>query len=226
MMKRGVFASQMNEAERLFKNVHLLKERNQSIKYASYSASEFRRLTYLATWEKCYKERIYDFLLLDDSLIQLRGTSFSPLNVSYAYYECPYKATASVDDYMQQERLLRECDVDEYELLREYEFLRPEIKDAVTPLRYDYSPDQYESGIHPASHVHFGHGSRIRVGTRRILRPLSFALLVIRQCYPDEWREVINQATAHTLCRNVSESLDEVDSAFRQKADTWELTLS
>ncbi len=224
-MNRGVFAVQLNEAERLFDRISLLRERVHSPLYARYSAADFRHLSYLAVWKKCYDEQVYDFRLADDSLIQFRG-SFDPLELSYSYYECPYIPIVTLERFIEQERFARGEDADEYDLLRDYELLIPSLRDTVTPLRYDYASHMYKEGLHPAAHIHFGHRNEIRVGTKRVLKPLSFVLFLIRQCYPKKWKSFTQLEGTELLCRNVAQNLDLVQEIYLQHLDTWEMYLS
>lgn len=225
LMSRGLFAAQINEAERILRSLGLLEERNYAPSYNRVKAADFRGLSYSETWEKCYSERFFDFLLADDSIMQFRA-SFDPLDLGYAFYENPYAPLVSFDQFVEQELLARGDEIDEYDLVRDYQLLTPELKIGVTPLRYDYAPAQYAEGLHPASHMHFGHAGHVRVGTRKILRPLSFLFFTLRQCYPDSWRVLTNWAHAPHLCRNVHEELDPIDGAYWRVKDTWEMSLS
>jgi len=237
-MNQGLFSVHINHIERILKSLDLFKDRKKP-SYRKYGASSFRNRRYVDIWEFCYNEQIYDFLLQDDSLLQFRANSFrTSLEVNYVYYECPYIPKVPFEKFLEQvERELDE-DTDEYKWREAYEQLRlPKLKETVTPLRYDYSPDFYSSGRHPASHVHFGHENNIRVGTRKILRPLSFTLFIIRQCYPDQWDKLKNQEGTGLLCKNISVDLEgvpkeyfqELDNVpkeyFREVEDAWEMYL-
>jgi len=117
---------------------------------------------------------------------------------------------------------------DEFKFKRDYEnyLANPDIKENVTPLRYDYYPEHYVEGRHPASHFHFGNKNNVRVGTKKVLMPLSFVLFVIRQCYPEAWQKLSGMSDAEILCRNVRDSLEDVDKEFWNKLDQWELILA
>jgi hypothetical protein len=224
-MNQGLFATQVNSIGDLLKELKLLRERILYPPYKNLSAANFRHLSYSEIWKKCFQEQIYDFRLADDALLQFRATSYAPLNVSYAYYECPYKPRPTFDEFIEQNGLPTDADnVDD--LIREYELIELEHKDGIIPLRYDYSPNQYMRARHPASHVHFGHNNDIRIGTKKILRPLSFMLLIVRQLYVEKWMKVIELSNASTLCRNISESLDEVHEDYWHEVDDWEMHLA
>jgi len=100
------------------------------------------------------------------------------------------------------------------------------IKETFTPIRYDFAPSLYTEGRHPASHIHFGHQNEIRVGTKHILRPLSFLLLIIRQHYPNAWQRLIQHEEAVSWCRNVREHLDVIHDVYWNVMDEWEMILT
>jgi hypothetical protein len=224
-MNRGLFAAQLNEIEILLGRLALLTERNYGARYQDYGASDFKRLTYAEVWRKCYAERLFDYRLSDDALMQFRAINFRPLAVSYAFYEAPYEPMMYFEDFRDQERASRQADPDELSLARDYELLEPELKERVTPIRYDFSPSEYTEGVHPASHVHFGHRSEVRIGTRRILRPISFVLLILRQYYPAHWRLFLALPEASTMCRNVLGGLERVARQYWRPLDRNEMTL-
>jgi hypothetical protein len=99
------------------------------------------------------------------------------------------------------------------------------FKSAFTPLRYDYEPENYIEGRHPAAHVHFGFNNNIRVCTVKQLRPLSFCLFVLRQNYPGKWLEFLSHADTTTLVKQVRDALDDIGPDFLQERDHWELQL-
>jgi hypothetical protein len=229
-MKMGLFAAQVNEVEQVFKDLGLLAERVLRPPYANYAAYAFRGLRYIECWRKCFDLQLYDLRLRDDGLIQFRANSFKPLSFSYAFYECPYHVLPSLDDYIEQVQLESEAGIGttgyEFDLLREYDFLQPTLKDIVTPLRYDYSPEIYTESRHPAAHMHFGFANEIRVGTKKVLRPLSFTLFIVRHYYPDHWQQLIEKTGADILCRNVHEGLDDVSDQYWGPKDKWEMLLA
>lgn len=224
-MKEGVFRTQVNTSWEIVRKLELDAERNWFPSYREITASMFRGLSYLDTWEICFRERYYDFQLHDNSLIQFRVEGYAPLSVSYAYYECPYQCLSYADfvhDY---------CGFGIYEAGGEF---RPEyedyvvmcnVKETATPIRYDHGTDSYREGVHPASHVHFGHMNSIRVRTKKVLRPLSFLLFVIRQFYSDAWRMLLDMSQAPVWCRNVRDNLEDVGAEFCNPLDEYEMAL-
>lgn len=226
-MAQGLFESQLNEVESILRQLGLLKERNRFPRYPDVALAEFRRLDYVAVWRKCYKEQLYDFMLVDFALIQFRYGAVGD-GVNFAYYETPLESI-TYQDYLVNEIGFQPEELNEIgdDLRDEYEqaLHDGDFKKAFTPLRYDHEPENYTEGRHPAAHVHFGFGNNIRVCTVKQLRPLSFFLFVLRQHYPDKWIEFTNQTRATTLVSQVRDSLDDVDSSFLRGRDLWEMML-
>ena len=220
-MSQGVVAAQLNRATDILKSLGLLRDRNYYPGYSSVKASEFRQLSYLEVWKKSYTERLYDFQLSDGSLLQFRSGVGKKTDHSYAYLDSPYQYRPTFDEFLSQ---FDEEDI--FRIQRDYDLLDSDVKQDVTPIRYDYAPDQYTIGRHPASHIHFGHGNQIRVATRNVLTPLAFLLLVIRQCYPNQWVHLLMDKETNNLCRNVREVLVAVPDTHWGNYDDWELFLS
>lgn len=225
-MNRGLFSTQRNICWDIIRSLELDRERIWYPMYEKYKPSNFRSITYLKVWETCLTNQIYDFQLIDNSLIQFRVDSFNPPKVGYSYYECPYQCL-SYKEFIETEMGFDIMIVGDG-LMEEYgDYLSGcTLKDTVTPIRYDYDPDRYEEGKHPASHVHFGHQSNIRVGTRKLLvKPLSFLLFTIRQMYPNHWAILLQDNQAPIWCRNVRTNLANVHTDYWKPKDLFELVL-
>lgn len=225
-MNQGTFFAQLNEIERLLKSVKLLEERVHNPKYPDSPASFFRKLSYFEVWSTCFRERFFDFHLSDDSLLHFRADSFEPLSISYVYLECPLSPTRPFEDYLRDEYA---ADEDEIYIQSKRDFsdyFETGIPKAhVTPVRYDFSPTLYDEGRHPASHLHIGHHNDMRVGTKKVLRPLSFFCLILRQMYPVTWSEFCEMNGCDNVAKNVRENLDDVDAAYWNPRDEWEMSL-
>ena len=224
-MKHGAFRTQVSQAERILNKLGLYDGKGYWPAYNQYGTSSFDGKNYSEIWQFCFANQLYDFKLSDDSLIQFRANSFVPLDISYSYLECPFYKPISFEKFIEQE--IMDADKDEFDLLREYDFYIATLKkkDVVIPIRYDYNPKLYKAGCHPASHIHFGHNNEIRLGTKKILKPLSFLFFIIRQCYPDIWIQFTHKEEAGNLCRDIRVSLDDIDDEFWNKLDDWEMVL-
>jgi hypothetical protein len=191
-------------------------------------------LTYRQVYEECVKEFAYDFRLRDQSLMMFvkGGNNEHDGSLSYCYYEAPV-AVMSYEEFVADQFRLTPLDAEYQEaLLTVGDELRPdyeqcvvnmESKRYVTPIRYDYKASDYREGVHPASHVHFGFANEVRVGTRRILNPVSFVLLIVRQRYPRAWETVLKHRRAQYWCRNVREEIAEVNGAYWKALDLREM---
>jgi len=224
----GLFQTQINTVEEIFKRIGLFEER-QHHPNKSTQASSFRGKSYREVYEICLRDYIYDFRLADQSLFLFVSgyDNHHILHPAFSYYECPqnimdYKSF--VEDALGMELNPEQLD-DEFRIDYEDYVVSADFKRVVTPLRYDYDPKCYEAGSHPASHVHFGFSNEIRVATRRIMNPISFALFVVRQIYPFQWKLLRQQANATIWCRNVREHLDEVDDSYWENEDDMEAML-
>jgi hypothetical protein len=225
-MNKGEFETQLNIAWDIIRQLNLQFDRIWSPSYSGAQASSFRGLNYSQVWKKCLSEQLYDFQLVDNSFFQFRVESFGPVKVGYAYYECPYRCM-SYSEFILQELGGDPADVGDAFMTDYSNYIVSSFpKDTVTPLRYDYAPDDYTEGRHPASHIHFGHCNNIRVGTRHILlRPLAFLLFVIRQYYPDKWIELLRDDKAWIWCRDIRDNLDEVHANYWKELDKLEMSL-
>jgi len=228
-MNRGQFSAQLNEIQAILKRVDLYRDRNYVPEYQRVSAAEFRHLDYFEVWQKSFRENYYDFQLIDDALLSFRVDNFEPLNISYSYYECPYEMAMSFDEYLQKQIGFSAEDISNYDVnpLDESDFYDSQpLKYSITPIRYDYSPQLYTSGRHPASHIHFGFNTHIRVGTKKILQPKAFLFFVIRQFYPDNWVTHCTQMEEGMIRRTVRDSLGNIEDAHFGGLDLCEMYLN
>ena len=235
MIGDGRFQTQLSNVEKLLSKLGLLEERAISSN-KELGAAHFKGLNYRQVYESCLKEYVYDFRLADQSLLLFIKGGRNEHNgfLNFFYYECPVPVMSYVD-FVATEFGLSPLDrgfADEIaawgdDLRGQYEqyVTSMESKNVVTPIRYDYKATDYREGIHPASHVHFGFANEIRIGTRRIMNPISFVLLLIRQRYPKHWEKVLAVKTNHILCRNVRDKIDKVDEAYWKELDQLELAL-
>lgn len=226
-MKKGIFNSQLNVIEQILKKLDILKDRNENPNYKNYQASFFRNKSYSEVWKQCVDLNLFDFMLTDNAILQFRFNSTSSVDLSYAFYECPYKPLISYEEFERKIRISRNDECDEFEILRQYDYYEntPEIKESTTPIRYDYNTSLYIEGRHPASHLHLGYKSNIRIGSKKILRPISFLLLILRQWYPDTWIKFLNSENAEILCRNIREHPSDIDPKYWNRKDEFEMIL-
>ena len=141
--------------------------------------------------------------------------------LSYGYLEFPYVGV-SYNAFVVE----MGGDVGEVDLREEYEEYRAQLplRPHVTPIRYDWSPALYREGAHPASHLHLGHETKVRLAVDALLTPVQFILFVLRHFYVDVWEtqacgipEVLNEVGA------ISD--EDVVQEYRKGRDFFELRL-
>lgn len=223
-MNKGLFSTQINTAWNILDYVELAAER---VYFPSYSekAATFRGLNYLDTWRLCIQKQYYHFQLIDNSLIQFEAESYAPLKLRYVFYECLIKSISYLDFLVSYDLNHREVG-DSFREEYENYLITCRVKDTFTPIRYDFTPDLYTEGRHPASHIHFGHQNEIRIGTKYILKPLSFLLLILRQHYPNAWNILIQNKEAKNWCKNVRKNLESIEDIYWNVLDEWEMILT
>ncbi|QDV69027.1 hypothetical protein Poly24_27410 [Rosistilla carotiformis] len=234
MIGDGMFNDQINRAADVLNQLDLL-ERQEYCPNRSVKAATFRALSYRETFERTIQEIAYDFILSDQSLIHFSksGNNEHDGGLSYSYLDCPLEVQ-SYQDFSAEWLDIKPEDANYDDVIAEWgDSLRQEYEQyvntcearPVTPIRYDYAASAYMPGRHPVSHVHFGFKNHIRVATRRMLRPISFVLLVIRQRYPDEWMRFLSLDEGRHLCQEIRGTLDLVSSEFWDEPDEHQMIL-
>lgn len=209
----------------LFKAARLPFTFNDDDGYDAGSASEFARATYVEEWRALLVGQRYDFRFDDLSLLQFRSTGEGgELELRYTFYEAP----VNVVGYREflESYLATTFSESGYAAWPEYEeYILTAPARPATPIRYDYSPKMYTEGVHPASHVHVGFRSQVRLGTGKCWRPMSFALFVLRQAYPVVWRRFLGHSQAGAMARYIRESLLDVPQEYTRGMDEWQALL-
>lgn len=219
---RGKFASAIADAEKVLVRAGVLDVRNPLPNYPAGMPAVLRKLRYREAWEQCMQEGWYDLRLLDQSIFQFK---MEQEYLSFGYLECPHVVLAFEDFAF--DRVGQGWEVIEGELRDEYEFyLNADLAErSVTPVRYDFEPKLYRSGVHPAGHLHFGISNEIRVSVAKVMNPMSFSLFVLRQFFPSKWEMLISEADAQTICREVRSNLEDVPDEYLNDLDHLELQL-
>jgi len=235
MIPEGRFGAQLAAIEKLLGNLEILEER-QASPNKSLGAAHFRGMNYRQVYEQCIREYAYDFRLVDQALLLFTraGHNEHDGQLGFCYYESPVNVIP-YKDFVALELGIAPIHPDYEKVIAEFgDELRPDYeqyvssqdsKAVVTPLRFDYKAEDYRPGIHPAAHMHFGFANQIRVGTRRVMNPLSFVLFILRQRYPDNWVAFRQLRNSDQLCRNVREELDAVHEDYWCHEDGHELSL-
>ena len=183
-----------------------------------------RALDYEAEWAATYRARAFDFLLNDSSLFQFSRGDEDQAYLRYAYLQCPFGG-GSYEEFLAERGLRYEAVGDG--MVADFEAVTSAAAPRRSPiyLRYDYDPSLYRRGVHPASHIHVGYGTEIRVNSTRILTPRSFLLFVIRQAYPAVWSRLLLARGAKALEGPARMGLHLVPTEFDELEDRAELRL-
>ncbi len=219
-MKPGRFATQLATLrDAVLKPLDLILDATERVAYPSDLPRTVRGKSYREEWKYYLDNRLFHFCLVDLSLLLFRPSSSASDGATYCYYESPIDAPT-------YERFLAETLDTTFDAVRdaywnEYQEHVSQCpqKESITPIRYDHSPNAYEAGVHPAAHIHFGHNSEIRVATERLMTPLSFGLLVVRQAYPNKWRSLVLRTDSHTICECIRDRADPVPPKFLTAID-------
>lgn len=223
---QGALSADVNQAIAICKNLGLLEWQTSNPVYPDSVISLVRGKDYITEWKTYLNLGHYDMLLTDGSILQFKLQPQFKNLISYSYYECPYDIVSYADFV----KITYDVDNEgSYQYWEEYQQYRDEcsIKAHVCPLRYDYSPSLYDEGVHPASHMHIGRDTEIRVGTKKIMNPISFLLFVVRQRYPKVWKDKFHpHGQASTWISQVRDALKGIDKVHSNKKDDWEVYFS
>ncbi|MCX7049785.1 MAG: DUF2290 domain-containing protein [Candidatus Sumerlaeota bacterium] len=232
MIGAGEFKSQLNDVEHILKTINMLDSR-QRFPQKCPGRAELKKMSYRQIYERLVSDNVYDFKLSDNSLLIFENEDGNELR--YCYYECPQRLMSYEDFVLSSlgielndpniEQILNEIgdsSRNEYEQYVETE----ELKTAVTPIRYDYAPGDYREGVHPASHIHCGFESQIRIATVKIMNPISFLLMIMRQCYPLAWeKKLLCHSKKAVWCKNVRDHITPIHKKYFRALDKMEIFL-
>ena len=235
MIGEGLFFTQLETIENILREINLFEER-QRFPNRNLGAKDFKGLSYREVYARYIAEFAYDFRLSDQSLLLFRkgGSNMHDGCLSFSYNESPSDVMSYLEFVADQNNInVEDSSLQEIVsfwgdgLRTDYEQYvnSMELKSAVTPIRYDYHSKDYRSGVHPASHFHFGFGSEIRVAARRVMNPISFVLFVLRQQYPEHWAALWTVQSFSNWRRNVRDNLEMVHSDYWCHGDEGELYL-
>jgi hypothetical protein len=207
----GPFRASVQEAWKLAQSLDIAGAFNSKAAYPTAAIARFRQMSYLDEWKACRESGYWDIQLKDRSLLQFRDDGGGDL--SFSYFEVPL-VCQTYEEWT--EEMLGDAD-GAGEFLDDYDtyFWTCGLKPHVTPMRYDYTPGMYRTGAHPAAHLHVGRDAEIRLGARRIFKPISFFMLVVRQYYPATWeKRFLPGPYSEVQARAVRESLELVPNEF------------
>lgn len=231
-MERVQFAASIEKAWSLISTLNLHGFRNYSPHFDDHPRRLFKGKPYIFVYKKSVELSSYDFQLWDRSLVQFRYEGNSPLNLSYVYYECPFKIMSKEEFIVSLNFEPQDLDEHANEVDAWYEeYLETvtdqEQKKLITYIRYDYDETTYNRGVHPVSHLHIGYNTEIRIGSTKILSPIAFIMFLIRNCYPEAWKCFHSLDDVSNWERHAKFNLAEINGNFwNLPEDDRELLLS
>lgn len=223
MISRAKFLTCCQESGKIFRLAEILADAIPQPVYPDGMPALMRSLNYRERWKQCINEGWYHYKLDDQSIVQFR---LFDQKFSMSYIECPYQFMPFED--FAYDRMGDDWPDFEDDLRQEYEFyMGADVAErSVTPLRYDYEPELYRPGFHPAGHFHVGVDNEIRMAVKNILNPISFSLFVVRQYYPKSWEKLLEDEDIAIICREVRENLTSVDRRYFNHLDDYELIMT
>jgi hypothetical protein len=178
---------------------------------AGYDPIVVRPLEYVDQWKTCTSKGWYSYRLTDHSLFIFRGGE----QPSYAFMQCPF-AALPLKVFAREFLGAIGADVYSSAVREEYEqyITTLPLRKHILYLRLDVDAVGFDALSHPISHLHVGFSSDIRIGTSRYWTPTAFGLFIIRQCYPEQWRFLVESNLHDSLSRRVRKGLVLVDDEF------------
>ena len=190
-------------------------------------ASFFRKNSYIEIWKKYYSYGFHHIKLIDNSLLYftIDLNSSKTWEASYTFLECPYDLqsyTSFISDFGYSYDDIGDSLMDDYE----ESISNTPIKSSHTPIRYDFHPQQYQHGIHPASHFHIGFDNNVRICSAKLITPVAFTHFIIRQHYPDQWKFYLEDTSNHAIIINEKHALGDINNSMFLDFDKSELFMS
>ena len=204
------FFASLNFLERELTLLGMLFRRNPSVS-RSFDLSRVRGLSYFDYWALYYRENWYDFQLKDSSLLSF--TENENKGLVFSYLGCPVRCPITEDEYYSTEDLFGSGMT-----YGDYVLSCPRVEN-VSYLRYDNAINQYNTGIHPANHFHFGYNQHNRVGCSYHLDAVAFVAFVLRQYYSDEWNHVLKQKDSFPALYGYKSKVVIIESVYYQAID-------
>ncbi len=225
-MKASTFFSSVEESRILLNKFELLKNSNLSKKISTEFIGISRQKDFIATYDNAIKLNNYHLLLFDDSFIQFELIEpDKKIQLRYSYYQYPY-------DFMTYEEYLASNKLTfynvGYERMDEFDQLLSEApkKESFLSIRYDYSEDLYNPGVHSVSHFHIGYGESMRITSSICITPILFVMFILKNIYYSKWKMIIKDADFLKKYNKVKDKCDKIEKCFFNDLDKKELYLT
>lgn len=185
-LSKGQFETEINTIEKLLTTINFLEERN-FFPNEDFDPSEYRTKNYIDNWMSLIADRIYSFILIDNSILYYK---YSGSELKFVFFECPYNCL-TYKEFLIENDLVEEFEDRTFSDYYEEYIYQCTLKENPTMIRYELDVNAYFSGLHPVSHMHIGHKNNVRLGINKILNPKSFTSFILRQHYPALWKSLI-----------------------------------
>jgi hypothetical protein len=210
-MNRGAFEASLNAVQDFLADIGLYEDRVYP-NYTNLDVPAIRDKPYAEQFQHYVNNRFYDFLLKDQSLLifdryEITVNQRRYINMHWSFLDAPFQQQ-SFEEY--KSSITGWEELSEELLLSGFEFDKVSEFRHSTPIRYDYQPQLYEAEKHSASHLHIGFNNHIRLATKKVLEPMTFALFVARNAYPENWLEAMSHARFAQWRRSIRDSIQDV----------------
>jgi hypothetical protein len=176
---------------------------------------------FLAIYKSILENNDFSFLLHDQSIIQIEKKDGY---FRYSYYNVPF-IFPTYDEYLESQGY-KFSDVG-YDIREEYnqKLRESELKRYPVYIRYDYSEEVYKEMCHSISHLHIGPDNSIRISSSKMLTPLAFLMIVLKNAYYDVWLEIVDTPELFVFFENIKDGCLNVPMEYFSNADKKELYL-
>lgn len=230
-MLYGAFRTQLSDVEKFFDSCDLSTRRLGYPLYKAIEIAAIKDKPYKTQFDYYLNNGFFDFELFDGSLVQFQWFEVEDngknrhVNLRYRYLDNPYKSLLTFERWLKEQGPIDGFSEDDLRMFFEDELKTAPGIELVTPVRYDYAPQGYDPGHHPASHLHFGHNNDVRIAADNVLQPLTFGLFICRQFYPRIWSEFHDHKNVDKWCGAVRKNLAPLEARYRHAFDERELRL-
>lgn len=201
-MNLGQYNESLRSGIKLAKKFDLIRDINEQklhnssfVKYSRNFKDEMYSDNYLKIYNIILSNLDYDIGTKDGSFFQfsMDKTSRHNLTIRYAFYPSP-SSILSYEDFLKKYYEVTIDDVG-YSFHDDYEQTQWEntLSYSITPIRYDYSHDQYKKFVHPISHLHVGFAEDLRFPLNMVLLPESFIGIALSYINSTGWIESMRE---------------------------------
>ena len=208
MLTKEYYETELKKVRTVLKKFELFKQESPNFQKELHNAPRGQRRDYIETYNDAIEYFDYDFLLIDNSILQFKLEEREGFNyLRYNYIQNPQEFV-SFEQYM-SETFPEWQDQEDSEFIEDYEqFLSSQIINSKSiEIRYDFDIAGYKPLFHSVSHIHVGRAKNLRIPLERVLTPKAFTYFVIKNTYEAEWRVYCDEDSNYyeTILREMKE---------------------